>query len=284
MKGTSILPAFLASIFRLGRGMRVATAAGGASRPKKPLTLYSYEGNQFCRLVREVLCELDLSYTLVNAGKGSPQRQNMIKIFGTWQCPYLVDPNSDDGIGMSESGDIIAYLYATYASWTPPNGLLHAVSTVLTPLLRPVYAVTAPLQAGKYDARAVEVNLEEEITAAPVVVFTYKLSPFCSECMQLLDNLGVEYKEVSLGWEWLPFLISEGGAGKRAFLGTSTGQTSLPHVFVSGKSVGGLFSGNPGLIPALESGELLPIRLKTRRERSSKRLIWGAATSDSAGG
>lgn len=35
-----------------------------------------------------------------------------------------------------------------------------------------------------------------------------------------------------------------------------TGQSSLPHVFVGGESVGGLFSGTPGLIPALESGVL----------------------------
>jgi len=38
--------------------------------PQRMLQLYSYENNQFCRLVREALCELELPYTLVNAGKG----------------------------------------------------------------------------------------------------------------------------------------------------------------------------------------------------------------------
>jgi hypothetical protein len=36
-----------------------------------------------------------------------------------------------------------------------------------------------------------------------------------------------------------------------------TGQSSLPHIFIGGKSVGGLFSGTPGLVPALEQGILM---------------------------
>ena len=35
-----------------------------------------------------------------------------------------------------------------------------------------------------------------------------------------------------------------------------TGQSSLPHVFIGGKSVGGLSSGTPGLAALQESGEL----------------------------
>jgi hypothetical protein len=36
-----------------------------------------------------------------------------------------------------------------------------------------------------------------------------------------------------------------------------TGQSSLPHIFIGGKSIGGLFSGTPGLVSALEQGKLL---------------------------
>jgi hypothetical protein len=36
-----------------------------------------------------------------------------------------------------------------------------------------------------------------------------------------------------------------------------TGQSSLPHIFVGGKPIGGLFSGEPGLIPALREGKFL---------------------------
>jgi len=36
-----------------------------------------------------------------------------------------------------------------------------------------------------------------------------------------------------------------------------TGQSSLPHIFIGGDSIGGLFRGTPGMIPALEDGSLL---------------------------
>ena len=39
--------------------------------PPSPLRLYSYDGNQFCRLVREVLCECDLPYELRSTGKAA---------------------------------------------------------------------------------------------------------------------------------------------------------------------------------------------------------------------
>ena len=54
---------FLASALRTGRGSSVSpsvTTSSVCNRPKESLILYSYEGNQFCRLVREVLTELDI--------------------------------------------------------------------------------------------------------------------------------------------------------------------------------------------------------------------------------
>ena len=77
------------SVLRTGRGCEVSPSCGiqggiddtttlsfslsrRMQRPKQALVLYSYEGNQFCRLVREVLTELDLIYELRSVGKGSP--------------------------------------------------------------------------------------------------------------------------------------------------------------------------------------------------------------------
>jgi hypothetical protein len=37
--------------------------------PSNPLELWNYDGNQFARLVREALCELELPYILRAAGK-----------------------------------------------------------------------------------------------------------------------------------------------------------------------------------------------------------------------
>jgi len=128
---------FVASALRLGRGGLVDKSALPAP-PDRPLVLYSYEGNQFCRLVREaraarcptaalspqlvashslllqVLCELDLPYELRSAGKGSPRREELkILTGGSSQCPFLLDPNS--GVQLAESADIVEYLRGRYS-------------------------------------------------------------------------------------------------------------------------------------------------------------------------
>ncbi len=173
--------AFVPGLLRAGRGTAVCGAASpslAVPRPEKPLVLYSYEGNQFCRLVREVLCELDIVYELRSAGKGSPRREELQTITGgSSQCPYLIDPNT--GVKMPESKDIIVYLYKTYADFTPPNELLKSVSDVITPLLKPVYNAIAPLQAGssreneyeyKSELAEAKAKIFDEIASAPVVI------------------------------------------------------------------------------------------------------------------
>mmetsp|Transcript_61023 Transcript_61023/g.108498 ORF Transcript_61023/g.108498 Transcript_61023/m.108498 type:complete len:216 (+) Transcript_61023:52-699(+) len=121
-------------------------------------------------------------------------------------------------------------------------------------LLKPVFAAEAKLQALSYDEEAVRAALLEETKSAPVVVYTYSLSPFCTEATALLDSLGAEYKEVELAPEW--FLMLGEGAAKRAELGALFDRTSMPHIFIGGESIGGLVEGNPGLVPLYESGEL----------------------------
>jgi glutaredoxin len=257
----------IAGFTRPGRGMEVSPAALGKNvpRPKEPLILYSYDGNQFCRLVREVLLELDIVYELRSAGKQSPRREELASITGgSSQCPYLIDPNT--GVSMPESADIVEYLYKTYAKYTPPNELLLFLSDNFMPLLKPIFQLLAPLQAGsktedtykyKEDLEVAQAEVVVETMSSPVVIYTYKLSPFCTEAISLLDRLGIEYNEISLGLEWVPGLITPEGALKRAALLDLTGQSSLPHIFVGGESIGGLTSGKPGLVPALNSDKFL---------------------------
>ena len=172
---------YIPGILRAGRGSNVCGAASsslGVPRPEKPLVLYSYEGNQFCRLVREVLTELDITYELRSAGKGSPRREELASITGgSSQCPYLIDPNT--GTKMPESKDIVEYLYNTYADFTPPSALLKSVSGVVTPLLEPLYKATAPLQAGsnrenefeyKSELAEAKAKIFDEIASEPVVI------------------------------------------------------------------------------------------------------------------
>jgi glutaredoxin len=257
----------VAGLMRPGRGAKVSAAALSSTvpRPEKPLIMYSYEGNQFCRLVREVMTELDLVYELRSAGKESPRRAELAQLTGgSSQCPYLIDPNTETS--MRESSDIIRYLYKTYADWTPPNEVLQWASNNILPLAKPIFSTVAPLQAGssRGDSATYEQELgdaiaeiDSEAQSHPVVVYTYKLSPFSFETTALLDNLDIDYKEISLGQEWLPGLLAPNGAIKRAALLDMTGQSSLPHIFIGGQPIGGLFSGEPGLVPALEQGKLM---------------------------
>lgn len=136
-----------------------------------------------------------------------------------------------------------------------PSDSLQAASG-LTTLLKPFFASEATWQAGEYDRKAVQARIDAETNSAPVVVYTYALSPFCTQAIDLLKSLGAKYKVVELGAEWLPGLLSSEGAAVRAELGALTGQTSLPSVWIDGSFVGGLFSG-PGLVPLLESGKLM---------------------------
>lgn len=177
---------YLPGILRAGRGSSVCSAASSSlspSRPAKPLILYSYEGNQFCRLVREVLTELDIVYELRSAGKGSPRREELASITGgSSQCPYLMDPNT--GVNMADSRDIVEYLYEKYALWTPPSEVLQSASGVVTPLLAPLYKLIAPLQAGsnrenefEYTSDIAEAKAEiyDEIASRPVVICEFIL-------------------------------------------------------------------------------------------------------------
>lgn len=99
----------LASLVRGGRGSRYRPARA----PDEPLTLYSFEASPYCRIVREVLSELELPYRLYNVGKRSQERAAFRERSGRMMVPWLHDPNT--GREMFESADIARYLEQTYA-------------------------------------------------------------------------------------------------------------------------------------------------------------------------
>ena len=137
-----------------------------------------------------------------------------------------------------------------------PSEPLRFLSGLANTLLKPIYSVEAPLQAGNYNKEEVRQRINEDVKSQPVVIYSYSLSPFCSQAKELLASLGVQYKEIDLAPEWIPGLLSTEGAAVRAELGAMTGQTSMPHIFIGGESIGGLFTGTPGLVPLQEAGEL----------------------------
>jgi glutathione S-transferase len=112
--------------------------AGVHAKPSIPaeqaLTLYSFESSPFSRLVRELMCELEIPYLLVNLGKqqaadmGPAKPRLLLKPYqplpntkraeffakhGNVQVPYLEDPNT--GEALFESAEIVAYLKKHYA-------------------------------------------------------------------------------------------------------------------------------------------------------------------------
>ncbi|MDX2011862.1 MAG: glutathione S-transferase N-terminal domain-containing protein [Myxococcaceae bacterium] len=133
LQGSDAIVAHLYARYGRGRGpfvvnaapVRVATGlvarllTGGrggmvrASRaPAQPLELYSFEASPPCRMVRAVLCELELPYLLHNVAKGSPRRADFVARSGKMQVPWLSDPNT--GWQGFESLAIERYLEATY--------------------------------------------------------------------------------------------------------------------------------------------------------------------------
>ncbi|KHT63273.1 hypothetical protein RJ45_12770 [Photobacterium gaetbulicola] len=123
------LSSHLATTVRCRAGLK----ARPAHRAEKPLILYSFESSPYARLVREKLCELELTYFLINLGKQqiadmgpanmrwslkpyqplpNTKREAFFKQYGNVQVPFLMDPNT--GIAMFESKDIVAYLKQTY--------------------------------------------------------------------------------------------------------------------------------------------------------------------------
>lgn len=103
------LTAGLAMIGRMGKG----SSYSPSRLPPKPLVVWAYEGSPFCKLVREVLVELELPHLYRSCARGSPKRQILFQKVGRFQAPYLEDPNT--GVQMFESAEIIEYLKATYA-------------------------------------------------------------------------------------------------------------------------------------------------------------------------
>lgn len=101
---------------RAGKGSRFEEA----KTVKKPLVFWGYEGSPFCKIVRERLCELEIPHLLRNSARGSSKRQELFQKEGTFQVPYLEDPNT--GIAMFESAEIIKYLDRTYSYTTVVEG------------------------------------------------------------------------------------------------------------------------------------------------------------------
>ena len=117
-KVPTLLRAGALTVLTAGFGLAPRMGAGSryraAKMPAKPITVYSYEASPFCKLVREKLVELELPHLMRTVGRGSPKRQELKDRRGTFQAPYIEDPNT--GVAMFESSAIVKYLEEQYAA------------------------------------------------------------------------------------------------------------------------------------------------------------------------
>jgi len=92
------------------------------------------------------------------------------------------------------------------------------------------------------------------------VIYTYSLSPFSSEAVNILQGSGYEFTQIELGAEW--FLLGAKESVTRVALSeyVEGGATSLPKIFVGGECIGGCSE----LAQLAKSGELEALLKKAR--------------------
>jgi anaphase-promoting complex subunit 7 len=109
---STLFTGWMPTILRAGRGMSLWEKTTPNSPPKK-LELFSYENNQYARIVRETLCELEIPYILQNVGEGSLRTKLLLDTSGSKEVPYIIDPNTGAQIGGHKN--ILSYLFETYS-------------------------------------------------------------------------------------------------------------------------------------------------------------------------
>jgi len=149
--------------------------------------------------------------------------------------------------------------------------------------LKPLFSFETKVQAGvlstvggiigvpfRVDQKGIRRDLKERTSSSKPVMYTYGLSPFSAEAINIVENYEVDV--IELGPEW--FFLGPNGSEKRLALAEISPdmQTSLPHLFAKGESLGGLSTGgrnNEGINGLVKSGAINSV-LKRRRKTTNK--------------
>lgn len=180
-----------ASSFRGLRGLIVVPHnRDHPPRPQQPLELYEFEECPFCRKVREVMTELDLSYIDRTCAKGATANRSTVEQRGgKMQFPYLVDPNTDTEL--YESEDIITYLAEHYGPGRKWLGRLTAPANT-------GLAMAASMVRPR--GRRVRSGLEQrEPPNQLLVLYNMEASPYCRKVRETLNELNLDYRVENVG-------------------------------------------------------------------------------------
>ena len=74
------------------------------------MTLYQFESCPYCRMVRQKLSELELTYVSVCVSPDRGRRAKVLEVSGQPTVPVLVDGD----VTLCDENDIVAYLDRTY--------------------------------------------------------------------------------------------------------------------------------------------------------------------------
>ena len=193
------------------------------------LQLYDIENCPYCRLVREVLTELDLDVEIYPCPKGGGRyRPALVERGGKAQFPYLVDPNT--GTELYESLDIVHYLYREYGGGELPLrwrfGALQKLSSSLASAARLAHSDRA---------------LPSKMPEQPLELYSFEASPYARPVRELLCQLELPYLVRNCGrsqaGEWLPpelrdrlDLQTDSELGNRQALQAREGRMGIPYL------------------------------------------------------
>jgi glutaredoxin len=194
------------------------------------LRLYDIENCPYCRLVREVLTELNLDCEIRPCPKGGKRfRPELLELAGRAQFPYLIDESQ--GVAMYESMDIVRHLYTSYSD----------VELPLKWRLGGLQTLSSSLASGLRITRGMSM-LPSELPARQLELYSFEASPFARPVRELLCQLELPYVLRSSGRselaEWLPPAVRdrlgiEPGSelANRIALQEREGRTGIPFLF-----------------------------------------------------
>src|SRR5438067_2472584 len=178
------LSSFAATLVRLGRGISARVTADRRPQPEGMLELYDFEACPYCRKVREALSELDLDYLDHPVAHGSPRREQLVRLGGKMQAPYLWDPNTTTGL--YESDDIIAYLNRTYGDGAAAGWRL-ATPSILDNVDSMLASAVRLGRGGRCRSRTTRPALQ------PLTLYNMEGSPYCRKVREALSELDLEH-------------------------------------------------------------------------------------------
>lgn len=183
---------FVGSLLAEGRGV---SAIKNPSRPELPLELYDIESSPFCRVVREVMTQLDLNVIIYPCPRGGTRyRRTAEELGGKQQFPFLVDPNTNQQ--MYESHDIISYLYDMYGDGQSVSKL--ATKVVRTPAAIAISVVRL--------FKGIKVR-DSKRPDQPLILYSFESSPFARFVREYLCEHELPYLLLNVGrTEWQDYV------------------------------------------------------------------------------